>query len=35
MQVAASAAQSPESPVAPFKITRRDLQPNDVLIDIT
>ena len=35
MQVAAYAAQSPESPVAPFEITRRDLQPNDVLIDIT
>ena len=35
MQVAAYAAKSPESPVEPLEITRRDLQPNDVLIDIT
>ncbi|MEH6490251.1 NAD(P)-dependent alcohol dehydrogenase [Hyphomonas oceanitis] len=35
MQVAAYAAKSPEAPVEPLEITRRDLQPNDVLIDIT
>ena len=35
MRVAAYAAQGPETPVEPFEIDRRDLQTNDVLIDIT
>ena len=32
--VKAYAAQSPESPLAPFDFERRELRPNDVLIDI-
>lgn len=35
MQVAAYATQGPTDLLKPFEITRRDLQPDDVLIDIT
>lgn len=35
MQIAAYATQGATEVLKPFEITRRDLQPNDVLIDIT